>query len=195
MTSHSCGRAGVALAFALAAAMTSGCASLKEIVGARPPQPAVVAITPARLSAAERAFVTRAMTRSVYELEVSRLAAERATDPRVRSYAQMLVNAQTETSNELIRIVSAKGIAPSKTLPVDKATKLHRLASLPPSAAFDEGYVRVVGIEDHAASIALYENARRQAMDRDLQAWIDRSLAAMRRHLGVAQSLAGSITG
>ena len=182
----------MALAFAAAAATMTGCATINDIFGTKP-QPAVVAVAPARLNAAERAFVAKAFGKSVYEVEVSRLAAERATDPRVRSYALTLVNVQAEATNELVRIMSAKGVAPPKGLPADKATKLHRLAGLPRSAAFDEGYVRVVGIEDHAANIALFESARRQTTDRDLLAWIDRTLPAMRRQLGVAQNLVGAI--
>jgi putative membrane protein len=126
---------------------------------------------------------------------VSKLAAERATDPRVRAYAQGLVQRQTQFTNELIALMSAKGVSPPQGLPADKATKLHRLASLPRSAAFDEGYVRVVGIEDHQANIAMLEQGRRIATDRDLLAWIDRNLPVLRRLLSVGQALAGSLSG
>jgi putative membrane protein len=179
-------------AFIAVAALTTGCAAINELIEPKPPP---VVVTPARLTPAERNFVAKAFTRSVYEVEVSRLAAERAIDPRVRSYAQTLVEDRSDAREDLIRIMSAKGISPPKGLPADKATKLHRLAALKPSAAFDQGYVRVVGIEDHAAAITMFENARRQAVDPDLRAWIDKSLAAMRRQLSVAQNLEGSITG
>ncbi|MEO5671119.1 MAG: DUF4142 domain-containing protein [Ramlibacter sp.] len=181
-------------ALATAAALSTGCATIDNIAGARP-RPVAVVVAPARLNPAEQAFVAAAMARNAYEIEVSRLASERATNPRVRTYAQQLVNTQSSANNELTRIMSARGIAPAKGLTADKASKLRRLASLPRSAAFDEGYVRVVGIEDHTANIALFEKARREAADRDLLAWIDRSLDAMRRQLGVAQSLAGMIAG
>ncbi len=91
--------------------------------------------------------------------------------------------------------MSAKGVAPPKGLAADKKDKLYRLASLPPSAAFDNGYVRVVGIEDHRTNIAVFERARRETKDRDLLAWIDRTLLAMRSHLSAAQSLAGTLDG
>ena len=187
-------RIGLTLALMAAAACMTGCATLENITGARP-RPVAVAPAQARLNAAEQAFASKALARSTYELEVSRLAAERATNPRVRSYALTLVKAQSAASNELAAIMSAKGIAAPLGLPADKAAKIRRLAGLPPSAAFDEGYVRVVGIEDHTAGIAMFEKARRQAVDRDLQAWIDRSLAAMRSQLRVAQNLAGTISG
>ena len=98
-------------------------------------------------------------------------------------------------NKELVALMSAKGVAPPKGLAADKKDKLNRLASLPPSAAFDNGYVRVVGIEDHRTNIAIFERARRETKDRDLLAWIDRTLFALRSHLSAAQSLVGTLDG
>ncbi len=182
-----------AFAAVIASGLLAGCANVSGITGTGA-QPAVVA-SPAPFTIAERVFMAKAVAKTTYELEVSRLAAERATDPRVRSYAQSMVVRQTQFTNELIALMSAKGVAPPKGLSTDKAAKLHKLASLKPSLAFDQGYVRVVGIEDHEANIAMLEQGRRIANDRDLRAWIDRTLPTLRRQLGVAQNLAGSITG
>ena len=133
--------------------------------------------------------------RNVYEIEVSRLAAERALSPAVRDYAQRLVHQQTQMNDELVALMSAHGVAPPKGLPADKATKLHRLAALPRSDAFDNGYIRVVGIEDHRAAIASFEKARREVRDRDLRAWIDRSLTILRTHLTNAQGVLSTLAG
>jgi putative membrane protein len=195
MTTTFSSRACLPLALAVAA-LTSGCATLPGMrtgMGAGPASRAVVA--PTRFSAAEREFAIKAATQGFYEVEVSRLAAERGVNSGVRAYAQMMVNHHTQANNELIALMSAKGVAPPKGLAADKKTKLHRLASLPPSAAFDSGYVRVVGIEDHRTNIAVFERAKRETRDRDLLAWIDRTLFTLRNHLAAAQSLAGTLEG
>jgi putative membrane protein len=195
MTTTFSSRACLPLALAVAA-LTSGCETLPGMrtgMGASPASRAVVA--PTRLSAAEREFAIKAATQGFYEVEVSRLAAERAVNSGVRAYAQMMVNHHTQANNELIALMSVKGVAPPKGLAADKKTKLHRLASLPPSAAFDSGYVRVVGIEDHRTNIAVFERAKRETRDRDLLAWIDRTLFTLRNHLAAAQSLAGTLEG
>jgi putative membrane protein len=142
----------------------------------------------------ERSFMTSAATRVMYETEVSRLAAERATHPRVRSYAQKVVSHRSQANNELAGLMRAKRVARAPDLPADKATKLHRLAALRPSPNFDLGYVRVVGIEDQTATIALFERARREARDRELKAWIDKMLPVLRSDLAAAQNLAGSFS-
>lgn len=157
--------------------------------GARP----VFATTP--FTAVERDFVTKVAVRTVYEIEVSKLAAERALSPAVRDYAQRLAQDDTLMNDYLVMLMSAHGVAPPKSLPADKATKLHRLAALPRSDAFDNGYIRVVGIEDRRAAIAMFEKARREVRDRDLRSWIDRSLTIMRTHLARAQSVAAGLAG
>lgn len=173
--------------------LASGCAGLPGMNMGMGAGPAVVA--PTRLNAAERDFAIKAAARGFYEVEVSKLAADRAVDSGVRSYALMMVRHHTQLNEELVSLMSAKGVAPPKGLAADKRAKLHRLAALPPSAAFDHGYVRVVGIEDHRTNIALLERAKRQAKDRDLLAWIDRTLFTVRSHLAAAQSLAGTLEG
>lgn len=183
------------LAMVLAAtALASGCASLRGMNMGMGAGPAMV-VAPTRLNPAERDFAIKAAARGFYEVEVSKLAAERAVNSGVRSYASMMVDHHTRVNSELISLMSAKGVAPPKGLAADKRAKLHRLAALPPSAAFDHGYVRVVGIEDHRTNIALLERARRQTKDRDLLAWIDRTLFVLRNHLAAAQSLAGALAG
>jgi putative membrane protein len=180
----------------LAAAVGAGCASsidLRTGMGASPGTPAVQAANP--LSEFERDFAIRVAGQGFYEVEVSRLAVERAVNSGVRAYAQMMVSHHTQANNELVALMSAKGVAPPKGLAADKRDRLNRLAALPPSAAFDNGYVRVVGIEDHRTNIAVFERARRESRDRDLLAWIDRTLPALRSHLAAAQSLAGTLDG
>lgn len=146
-------------------------------------------------TAVEREFVSKVANRMAYEIEVSKLAAERAVSPAVRTYAERIVQQQTQMNNELVGLMSAHGVAPPRGLPADKAAKLRRLAALPRSDAFDNGYIRVVGIEDHRAAIGLYEKARRDVRDRDLRAWIDRSLTIARTHLADAQNVAASLAG
>jgi len=185
------GRAAIAFALVLVAALASGCAPMPG--PAEPAQPARVAVS--RLSDAERTFMARAAARNLYEVEVSRLAASRATSPRVRSYAQMVANQDAQANNELAALMRARGLQPPAGLAPDKTTKLHRLSALRPSVDFDRGYVRVVGVEDHLANIALFEQARRVVRDRDLRAWIDRTLPVLRMHLGAAQTLSGALAG
>jgi putative membrane protein len=149
----------------------------------------------ASLTLEERTFMSQSVSRAMYAQQVSRLAVERAMDARVRSYAKMVAAHNIQVDSELGAMMKVMGVPRPAGLAADKATKLHRLAALRPSPDFDLGYARVVGIEDHQATIAVYERARRYAADPELKAWIDKTLPALRNQLAVAQTLVGHLAG
>jgi putative membrane protein len=163
--------------------------------GSAAPAAASATVAPEQLTAAERSFMTNVATRAMYEVEVSRLAVERATSPKVRAYAQTLLAHRQQVNSDLGALMRVKGVQRPAGLPADKSTKLHRLSALRPSPNFDEGFVRVVGVEDQAASIAMFERARRDSRDRDLRAWIERTLPVLRGDLAAARNLAGQLAG
>ena len=155
--------------------------------------PAPVAAAP--FTSVEREFITKVAAKGMYEVEVSKLAVDKAMSPAVRDFAKTMVTHHTQMNNEVVALMSARGVAPPRGLAADKATKLHRLASLPKSDAFDNGYIRVVGVEDHRNAVAMFEKARREVKDRQLREFIDRSLATMSMHLQMAQGVVAGLQG
>lgn len=188
----------------VAAAALAGCAGNRASMGAGPS--AVVAPTPsvttttvatpaaARLAAADLQFVAVAAGSGMYEVEASRVALTRAADPQVRAYAQMLVNHHTANNNELMALVSAKGHSVAPGLPPTLQQKVATLSGLS-GAAFDREYIRMTGVQDHMATIAAFEQGRSRVADRDLVAFIDKTLPVLRTHLQQAQDLAGRMAG
>ena len=195
-------RTALLAAIAAGVAMLEGCSSLPlpdMRMGAGPSS--TVAGTSytfapgAPFNAVDRDIATKVAAKTVYEIEVSKLALDKAMNPGVRDFAQTMVTHHTMMNEELVALMSARGVAPPKGLAPDKTTKLHRLAAVPRSDAFDNGYIRVVGIEDHRIAIAMFEKARREVRDRDLRAFIDRGLTMLRLHLTMAQNVAASMAG
>jgi putative membrane protein len=176
-------RAGCALSLLALAA----CAPLPNVP---PPRPAVSA-APGQ----EPAFMSRIAADDLYEIEVSRLAAQRASNPRVRSLAQSLAAHRLAARRQLAALMRSRGVPVAARLTADKAGKLQRLQALPPSAQFDAAYVRVVGLEDDEQGIALLERARRETRDAALAAWIDRTLPVLRRDLQASRQVAGALAG
>lgn len=174
------------LVLALAAALAAGCAPLQP-----PVQPAVVVAppAPAPVTAQERELLSQLAASSLYDIEVSRLAAARATSPRVRSYAQALAAHRVQSWQQLGALMRVRGMHVPTRLEGAAATKLQRLAAVPPSADFDAAYVRVVGIEDHAETVALLERTRLGTRDPQLAAWIDRALPVLRNDMQAARQL------
>ncbi len=169
---------------AVLAAFLAGCAAHVSLDAPPPPGAASLFTTD------ERAFVTQAAATGLYEVQAGRLATDRAVHPGVRTYAQALVTDHMQANGELDALLRAKGMAPLSALPPEFASKFDELAGLRAGPEFDRGFVRGPGARDHAAAIALFERGRAQSVDRDLRAWIDRMLPALRTHLAQAQMLA-----
>jgi putative membrane protein len=183
----------------LAAAALAGCATHQVEMGAPAavvtPAPATVVVTPAvNLSPADMHFVALAAGAGMYEVDAARIALSRASNPQVRSFAQMLLDQHTANNQQLISIVQAKGHRIAPGLPSELQQKVSKLSTLSGSA-FDEEFVRTTGVADHKAAIAAFEQGDRSVTDRDLQAYIDKTLPALRSHLQMAQDLAGRMAG
>ncbi len=188
----------------LGAALLTGCASHRTTMGAGPAQAQVATTTttttttaPAavvRLSPADVRFVALAAGSGMYEVEASRVALSRAADPQVRAYAQMLVDHHTQNNNELVAIVTAKGQRIGPALPPELQQKVNKLSGLS-GAEFDREYIRTTGVQDHRAAIAAFEEGRRTVTDRDLQAYIAKTMPVLRSHLQHAEDIAGKMAG
>jgi putative membrane protein len=176
------------LAIAAAAAL-AGCASQHHTAMGANPAPSA-----ARLAAADLAFANTAAGNDMYEIEVSRVAMTRASNPQVRGYAQMLVDHHTTSSKELTAVLRAKGVAPPAALPPDKQAKIAQLSRLQ-GAEFDREYIRVSGVQDHQTAIALFDQASRTLADPDLRGFAVKTLPVLRQHLQSAQNIAGTLAG
>ncbi|MDQ0068486.1 putative membrane protein [Variovorax boronicumulans] len=136
-------------------------------------------------------FAAIAGGNGMYEVQVSRLAMNRANSGSVQDYARTLVDHHTRANNELIALLRAKGIKPPDMIPRDKRVKLDRLSSVP-ARQFDRMYIQTVGIEDHEADIAVFERASREVADPELHAFAQKTLPVLRSHLDAARSLAAT---
>lgn len=192
----------LALVAAASALALGGCASRHHAATSTAPATAVATTTtttagaPAatRLSAADLQFVAVAAGSGMYEVEASRLAQTRAADPQVRAYAAMLVNHHTANNNELIALVGTKGHRIAPGLPAPLQQKVATLSGLQ-GAAFDREYIRMTGVQDHMAAVNAFQQGRTSVTDRDLRAYIDKTLPVLQQHLQQAQDLAGRIAG
>jgi putative membrane protein len=183
---------------ALAACSTQRVATLPPAVVTAPPASTTTvlgATAPVvQFSAADTQFIAVAAGAGMYEVEAARTALSRASSPQVRSYAQMLLDQHTASNKELMTLVGNKGHRVAPGLPAELQQKLTTLSRLS-GADFDREFVRMTGVQDHSAAIAAFEQGRRSVADRDLQAYIDKSLPVLRSHLQQAQDLAGRMAG
>jgi len=143
-----------------------------------------------QLPAADSQFVTKAAEGGQYEVEVARLAADKATDPQVKSFAQMLVDDHTAANEQLRQIASSHNLPMPAALPADKKKKFDQLGKLS-GAEFDKQFVKEVGLDDHRHDIAEFEKAAKSARSDDVRDFAQSTLPTLKKHLAEAEKLPG----
>ena len=141
-----------------------------------------------KVARGDRKFIEEAAGSGMFEVQVGQLAASKATDANVKSFASMLVDHHTAANNELIKIANAKAVelpaAPPRALrkDIEKLGKKN-------GADFDRDFVREVGIKAHEKDIKMFEKASKDVKDAELKAFVDKTLPVLREHLAAAQKL------
>lgn len=141
-----------------------------------------------RLAGADKDFLEQAAQNGHAEIEGSRLAATKATNPEVKAYAQKMVDAHTKSHQELVTLATAKGAKLPDEPSLVQKTKL-KLLQAADGDGFDRRYTESLGVEAHEDNIKLFEKASSRSADPDIKAFATKMLPDLREHLTMARSL------
>ena len=148
----------------------------------------------AGLSSADRKFATTAAMGGMAEVEMARVAVQRATSEAVRQYAQRMIDDHTRANQELMQVLSGKGMAAPAGLDAKHRAMLDKL-NRRTGADFDREYIRTAGVKAHQDMAKLFQNEINKGQDADLKSFATRTLPAVQEHLTMAQGMAGSMGG
>jgi len=139
------------------------------------------------LAAADTKFVHEAAAGGMAEVELGKLAADKATSPDVKAFGQRMVDDHSKANDELKAYASQKGITlPSSPDPAHKSTQ-DRLSKLS-GAAFDKAYMQDM-VKDHDKDVAAFKHASTSAADADLKAWAAKTLPTLQEHQTQAKAI------
>jgi putative membrane protein len=151
--------------------------------------PGAVAAGP--LNTADKTFLAKAAAGGLYEVEIAKLAVDKANDPAVKSFATMLVDHHSAANAELKALASMRDVKMPDAMAPDKEQRIAELGRKT-GASFDQAFVKQVGIKDHEDNIKLFESASQDTKDAQLKAWVDKTLPTLKGHLSAAQKLPGA---
>lgn len=139
------------------------------------------------LTGTDTTFVKEAASGGLMEVELGRLAQQNATNPRVKSFGEMMVRDHSSANDELKRLASAKNMM----LP-DSMMKKHRdhVESLRnvTGSNFDKRYMQMM-VKDHTEDVQKFEKASNTATDTDLKGFASRTVPTLRVHLDSAKAI------
>ena len=110
-------------------------------------------------------FVTQVAASDMFEIQSSKVALQRSSDPDVKRFARMMIDAHGRTTAKLKGLIAGQdNLAPPTSLPSDLQTKLDKLGSLSP-ADFDKAYLDDQ-VDGHQSALNVMQ---RYAKDGDLE--------------------------
>lgn len=142
----------------------------------------------AKIARSDRKFIEEAASSGMFELQAAQLAATKATDPAVKSYATTLADHHSAANNELMTLAASLGL---ELPPAPKRAMRNEIEKLGKATGpeFDREFVRNVGIKEHEKDIKAFQKAAKDVKDPQLKAWIDKTLPVLQQHLAAAQNL------
>jgi len=132
-------------------------------------------------------FATDAANGGLAEVAVAKVAEQKAINPKVKAFAEMMVKDHSKANEELMGIAKIKNI----TLPAEPSEdKQKELADLSAKSTtdFDKAYVDAM-VDGHKKTITLFEDAAKNCKDADLKAFATNTLPVIKGHLAEIEAI------
>jgi putative membrane protein len=141
-----------------------------------------------KLAPSDQTFIKKAAQGGLAEVELGKLATEKAASPEVKQFGQRMVDDHSKANEQLKQVASEKGVAvPEKLSPKDAATKA-RLEKLS-GKAFDRAYMHDM-VVDHTQDVREFRMEAQNAKDPDVKNFASQTLPTLEDHLKEAKSIA-----
>jgi putative membrane protein len=141
----------------------------------------------------DQTFVTKAAKGGLAEVNLGRIAMQRASNPEVKQFGQRMVTDHTKANQELIAIANKKSIKLPPTMSKEDEMLANKLAASQGST-FDQMYMKHM-VEDHKKDVALFENQAQHGQDADIKAFASKCLPTLREHLKMAEQVCAKVEG
>jgi putative membrane protein len=135
----------------------------------------------------DQQFARDAAMGGMTEVELGRLATQRASRDSVRDFGQRMVTDHGALNAELIPIAQHKGISVPAALDGLHQQIKDRLSSVP-GAAFDRAYMQEM-LADHTRDVQHFEDEAQMGTDPELKAFAARALPVIQQHLDMAREI------
>ena len=134
------------------------------------------------------AFINEAAPGGMAEVELGKMAVEKAQNADVKMFAQKMVDDHSKAGDELKKLAEQKKVMlPPDVLPAHKQLmeKLSKLSG----ADFDKEYVKAM-LEAHEKDVTAFENVSKTAGDADVKAFATKTLPTLKMHLEMIKGIA-----
>jgi putative membrane protein len=172
-------------AAALSLVVVAACASKPVPVVVNPAPP-----PPPSLSQGDQTFAQTAAASDAFEIQSSQIAADKSHRAAIKEYAQQMVQAHTQSTQQLIQILQAKGITPPPVqLTPEQQNCLAKLKAAH-GPAFDSLYLHAQWMAHEGALQATKQEAA-SGQDDAVKAFAQQLVGVIQQHLDEVHHLKG----
>ena len=142
------------------------------------------------LARSDRTFMTKGAQGGLAEVELGRIAVQKATDPQVMQFAQRMVDDHGKANDKLKQVASSKNVTLPTDPPSDAKREEDKLNTLS-GEQFDKEYMKHM-LSDHKKDVSLFRSTANAAKNSDVKQFASETLPTLKQHLQMAQTIAKS---
>ena len=138
------------------------------------------------IASGDRKFMEKAAQGGMAEVQLGKLATEKASADAVKQFGQRMVDDHGKANDQLKQLASQKGVTLPTTMDRSSQKEYDRLSKLSGSD-FDQEYMKHM-VSDHKKDVRAFKSEIKKAKDNDLKQWAQNTLPVLEEHLKLAQT-------
>jgi len=151
----------------------------------------VAQTTTAKTSAADMKFAKEAAIGGLMEVELGKVAVQKASNDKVKEFGQRMVDDHTKASDQLKSIAAKENITLPTELDAKHKAMVDKMSGMS-GAAFDRAYMADM-VKDHQHDVADFQKESTSGSDDALKAWAGTTLPTLQEHLRIAKETDSSL--
>jgi putative membrane protein len=143
-----------------------------------------------KLNSDDSDFLKKAAKGGMAEVELGRLALEKASSPDVKDFANLMIKDHSKANRELTALAASKGLDLPKGKGLSEDVSETHLKMLS-GKSFDDAYVKAM-VDDHKEDVADFQKQAESAQDPDVRKFAQKTLPTLQEHLSKIEKIQAS---
>ncbi len=147
----------------------------------------------ARTKVDDKKFLKDAALGGMTEVELGKLAAQKASDDKIKQLGQKMVDDHTKANEQLKQVASRDNIQVPDSLDSKHQSRIEKLSKLS-GEQFDKAYLKDE-VKDHQTDVRDFTDEAQNGTDPNVKSFASATLPTLQQHLELVKSLAKSEKG
>ena len=140
---------------------------------------------------ADSTFINEAASGGMMEVQLGKIAQEKASSPDVKAFGQRMVDDHSKANDRLRALAQEHGVTLKESLPREHQKMVDQLSNLS-GPAFDRAYMSAM-VKDHVEDVAKFRREAKRAEQTPAKEFAAETLPVLESHLDLAKSTAAKV--